>query len=150
MRRESRKKEKVVWKYNASVTCSYFTAVLQLQVEDIYVEKGVHHPVIELKNRQASYLLRIRRGGGGHQSSEGSCLFYVGHVCNQRGEMRKMQHRPRYSNNELEGAFTLQSSVTEGRGVLVRDDVLFHWCLFVLLRTPSKRNLFLNQILCSN
>lgn len=66
MRRESRKKEKVVWKYNASVTCSYFTPVLQLQVEDIYVEKGVHHPVIELKNRQASYLLRIRRGGGGH------------------------------------------------------------------------------------
>lgn len=47
-------------------------------------------------------------------------------------------------------AITLQSSVTEGRRVLFRDDVLFHWCLFVLLRTPSKRNLFLNQILCSN
>lgn len=64
--------------------------------------------------------------------------------------MRKMPHRPRYSNNELEGAITLPSSVTEGRGVLFRDKVFFHECLFVLLRTPSKRNLFLNQILSSN
>lgn len=38
--------------------------------------------------------------------------------------MRKMPHRPRYSNNELEGAITLPSSVTEGRGVLFRDEVL--------------------------
>lgn len=75
MRRESHKKEKVVWKYNVSVTCSYFTAVLRLQVEDIYVEKGVYYPVIELKNRHSVIFIENKVGRGWSLEFRGELLI---------------------------------------------------------------------------
>lgn len=88
MRRESRKKEKVVWKYNVlRVVISLLYAIyaidgLRLQVEDIYVEKGVHHTVIELKNRQSVIFIEDKAEQGWSLEFRGELLI-LGRTCLQ-------------------------------------------------------------------
>lgn len=81
MRRESRKKEKVVWKYNvlrvviSLLYVNYAIDGLRLQLEDIYVEKGVHHPVLELKNRQGVIFIEDKAGRGWSLEFRGEVLI---------------------------------------------------------------------------